>query len=79
LQNEDICERKKVCKKIVTSMELLLTEANLVSRLEDGNCQDKQLVQDFICAFCISFVVNPVMCGECEKVFCLECQLTYYK
>ena len=52
-------------------MELLLTEAVLVSRLEDGNCQDKQLVEDFICAFCMSFVVNPVMCGECEKVFCL--------
>ncbi len=47
-------------------------------RLEDVNCLDKQLVQDFICPFCLCFANKLVMCSECEHVSCLGCQKTYY-
>ena len=45
---------------------------------EDAYCIDKQLVQDFICPFCLCFPNDPVMCSECEHVSCLGCQKTYF-
>ena len=54
-------------------MALLANEAVLDERLDEKQAVDSEkpkLVEDFICAFCANFPVNPVMCDRCEKVFC---------
>ena len=62
-------------------MALLANEAVLDERLDEKQAVDSEkpkLVEDFICAFCANFPVNPVMCDRCEKVFCLQEQIEYF-
>ncbi len=54
-------------------MALLANEAVLDERLDEKQAVDSEkskLVEDFICAFCVNFPLNPVMCDRCKKVFC---------
>jgi len=50
----------------------------LEARLDEAYATDKKQVEEIICAFCCNLPVNPVMCSECEKVFCLEDQKIYF-
>ena len=59
-------------------MSRLASEAELVARLDESNCLDKKLVEDFRCSICLCFSLDPVMCSECEHVFCLQCRKGYY-
>jgi hypothetical protein len=49
-------------------MARLTVEAVLEVRLDEQHAVDThkpRLVEDFICAFCSNFPVNPVMCDHC--------------
>jgi hypothetical protein len=59
-------------------MNRLANEAELVARLDEVNAVDKKLVEDYRCSICICFSFNPIMCSECEHVFCLEFCICYY-
>ena len=59
-------------------MSRLASEAELLARLDESHCLDKKLVEDFRCSICLCFSLDPVMCSECEHVFCLQCRKGYY-
>ena len=67
-----------LAKKIKRIQDLLVIKTELTFRLSDKQAIGKQ-VQDFTCSFCLSYIFDPVMCSECENVFCRLCQETYYK
>ena len=59
-------------------MARLANDAELVARLDEAHALDKKLVEDYRCSICICFGFNPVMCSECEHVFCSACRKDYY-
>ena len=67
-----------LANRIDDSMSQLAYEAELVARLDEAHAIDKLLVEDYRCSICICFSFDPVMCSECEHVFCLECRKGYY-
>jgi hypothetical protein len=70
---------EQLAARVNENVTRLSIEVELQERLNEAHATDKKLVQDFICSFCLSFPSNPVMCSECEKVFCIEEQKTFYR
>ncbi len=67
--------------KVEASMTLLADNAVLEVRLDEAHAIDTnkpKLVEDFICAFCTCFSIDPVMCDQCGKVFCVKEQIAYF-
>ena len=56
--------------KVEGSMALLAEGAVLEVILDEANALNKKEVEEFICAFCANFPKDPLICSECEKVFC---------
>jgi hypothetical protein len=67
-----------LAKRVDENMSRLVSEAELVARLDEAQAVDKQLVEDYRCSICICFTFDPVMCSECDHVFCLACRKGYY-
>jgi hypothetical protein len=67
--------------KVEESMALLAYEAVLENRVDEAQAVDTnkpKLVADFVCAFCACFIFDPVMCDQCDKVFCVKEQIAFY-
>jgi hypothetical protein len=62
-------------------MNLLDDEAVLENRVDEELAVDTnkpKLLEDFICAFCTCFSIDPVMCDKCGKVFCVKEQVAFF-
>ena len=62
-------------------MARLANEVELTERLEEEHAVDAnkpKLVDSLICSFCLLFPSDPVMCDQCNKVFCKKEQVTFY-
>jgi len=59
--------------RVKRKLEQLAIDAELQARLHEKQAIGGKQVQDFECAFCLSFVCDPVMCSECKQAFCRDC------